>query len=96
MNLFVQMLENRAQRVLKNADGESKRTLGLGIPSILGDRVVGSPSSANFDEGGEADCCLVTGTSSTVGSMVKVQAEGRPSIEIFYVGLPLRPGRVRW
>jgi len=59
MNLFVQMLTNRAQRVLKNTEGESNRTFGLGISPTFKDRVVGSPSSSNLDGTGEADCCLV-------------------------------------
>ena len=59
MNLFVQMLANRAQRVWKNTEGESNRTFGLGV-SEFKDRVVGSPeSSVNFDETGEGDCCIV-------------------------------------
>ena len=56
MNLFVQMLENRAQRVLKNTDVESNWTFGLEISSVFGDRVVGSPSSADLDGAREVLC----------------------------------------
>ena len=59
MNLFVQILANRAQRVWKNTNGESNRTFSLGISSVFKDRVVRSPSSVNFDETGEGDCCIV-------------------------------------
>ena len=59
MNLLVQILTNRAQRVLKNTDSESNRIFGLAIPSVLTDRVVGSTSSSNFDGTGEAESCLV-------------------------------------
>jgi len=80
MNLFVQMLTNRAQRVLKNTEGESNRTFGLCITSVFGDRVVGSPSSSNLDGTGEADCCLiVVGTALTLesmGALVRVQVGG--------------------
>ena len=70
MNLFVQMLANRAQRVLKNTEGESNRTFGLGTSSVCNDRVVGSPSSSNLDGTGEAGCCLVVvGTALTSESM---------------------------
>jgi hypothetical protein len=64
------MLTNRAQRVLKNTDGESNRTLGLVISSVPKDWVVGSASSSNLDGTGEADCCLaIVGTAVTVESM---------------------------
>jgi hypothetical protein len=55
MNVLDQMLENRAQRVLKNADGESNRTLGLETPSVFTDRVVGPSSTANASGIGERD-----------------------------------------
>ena len=57
MNLFDQMLENRAQKLLKNTNRESNRTLGLEIPSAFTDRVVGSSSVSNSDGTGEGDCC---------------------------------------
>lgn len=37
MNLFVQILANRAQKVLKKTDGESNRTLGLETASAFRD-----------------------------------------------------------
>lgn len=54
-----QILENRAQRVPKNTDGESNRTLGLETPSVFTDRVVGPSSTENASGTGERDCCLV-------------------------------------
>jgi len=77
MNLFVQMLANRAQRVLKNTEGESNRTCGLDTSSsVPKDLVVGSPPSSNLDGTGEADCCLVVVgmalTSESMGALVKV------------------------
>lgn len=58
MNLLDQMLEKRAQRVSKNTDGESNRTLGLEIPSIFTDRVAGSSSILNSSGTGEGEWCL--------------------------------------
>ena len=55
VNLFVQILANRAQKVLKNTEGESNRTFGLDTFSVPKDRVVGSPSSSNLDGTGETD-----------------------------------------
>ena len=70
MNLLVQMLANRAQRVLKNTEGESNRTFGLDIFSVFKDWVAGSPSSSNLDGTGDADCCLiVVGAAFTPESM---------------------------
>ena len=70
MNLLVQILTNRAQRVLKNTDSESNRIFGLAIPSVLTDRVVGSTSSSNFDGTGEAESCLaVVRTGAEIASM---------------------------
>ena len=72
MNLLVQILANRAQRVLKNTDGESNRTFGLTISSAVADRIVGSASSSNFDGTGEVDCCLVvvrTGVTESMGAL---------------------------
>jgi len=69
MNLFVQVLANRAQRVLKNINYESNRTFGLGISTAFKDWVVGSPSSVNFDGIMEADLCVAPpGLASTFGS----------------------------
>lgn len=56
-----QILENRAQSVLKNTDGESNRTLGLETPSVFTDRVVGPSSTAKASGTGEGDRCLVFG-----------------------------------
>ena len=70
MNLFVQMLANRTQKVLRNTEGESNRTLGLVISFVFKGWVIGSPSSSNLDGTGEADCCLiVVGTALMLGSM---------------------------
>ena len=71
MNLLVQMLTNRAQRVLKNTEGESNRTFGLEISSVFKDRAAaGSPSSSNLDGTGEVDCRLiVAGAALTLESM---------------------------
>jgi len=70
MNLFVQMLVNRAQRVLKNTDDESNWIFGLGISSVVKDWVVGLSSSVNFDRIVESDrCVVVAGVASTFGSM---------------------------
>lgn len=66
MNLLVQILANRAQRVLKNTDGESNLIFGLAVT----DRMAGSASSSNFDGTGETDRCLVVvDTGATVDSM---------------------------
>lgn len=63
------MLVNRAQRVLKNTDHESNRTLGLEIPALTG-RVLGSASSMNVDGIRDADCGLaVVGTAVMLDSM---------------------------
>lgn len=60
MNLFVQILANRAQRVLKNTDGESNRIFGLTISaSVSVDPTVGSAPSSDLYGGGEADPSLV-------------------------------------
>jgi len=59
MNLFDQMLENRAQRVLKKTNGELNRTLGLETLSALTDRVVGSSSVSKPDGTGGGDCRFV-------------------------------------
>lgn len=69
MNLLVQILANRAQRVLKNTDGESNRIFGLTISSAATGGVVGPASSSNFDGTGEAVCCLVVVRTGVVESM---------------------------
>lgn len=71
MNLLVQILAKRAQRVLKKTEGESNRTSGLAVSAIVADGMVGDPSSSNFDGTGETDCCLVVvvGAGVTLGSM---------------------------
>ena len=58
MNLLDQILENLAQRVSKNTDGESNRTLGLEISSVFTDRIFGPSSTSNSNTTGEGDCCL--------------------------------------
>lgn len=58
MNLFVQILTKRAQKVSKNTDGDSKRIFGLATSSVLTDRAGSAPSSY-LDGSGEADFCLV-------------------------------------
>jgi len=70
MNLFDQILENRAQRVLKNTDGESNLTLGLEISSAFADRIVGPSSTSNSSGTGEGDWCLAfVGTAMEFDSM---------------------------
>ena len=70
MNLFVQTLAKRAQKVLKNTTGESNRTSGLETFSAFSHGVVGSASSANLDGTGETDRSLVAfGEAVTLGSM---------------------------
>jgi hypothetical protein len=77
MNLFVQMLTNRAQKVLKKTDGESNRIFGLTISSVLTDRV-GSALSSYLDGIGEADRCLVAfERDPTLESMAVPGEEGR-------------------
>lgn len=71
-NRLVQMLAKRAQRVLKKTEGESNRTSGLAVGSMVADGMVGDPSSSsNFDGTGETDCCLVVvvGAGVMLGSM---------------------------
>ena len=87
INLFVQMLANRAQMVSKNTEGESNRTCGLDTSSSASkDRVVGLPSSSNLGGTGEADCCrIVVGIASAPRSMGALgESSGRrdwPSME---------------
>lgn len=80
MNLLVQMLANRAKKVLTNTEGESNRTFGLCAASVLKDGVEGLPSSSTLDGMGEADCCLIVVgkalTSESMGALVKVQVGG--------------------
>ena len=77
MNLFVQILANRAHKVWKNTDTESNRTSGLTTASAVTDRVPGSSSSSNLDGTGETDCILVVvvGMGVTLESMVRVQVK---------------------
>ena len=64
------MLENRAQMVLKNTDGESNRTLGLEIPSVFTDRIAGPSSTSNMGGIWEGDWCLAfVGTAMKFDSM---------------------------
>jgi len=70
-NLFDQILENLAQKVLKNTGGESNRTLGLEIPSVFTARVVGPSSTSNSNGSGEGDWCL-----AFVGTAIKFDSMG--------------------
>jgi len=70
MNLLDQMLEKRAQRVSKNTNGESNRTLGLEIPSMFTDRVAGSSSTSNSGGTWEGEWCFaLVGTAIMFDSM---------------------------
>ena len=81
MNLLVQILTNRAQRVLKNTDGESNRIFGLTISSAATGRVAGPASSSNFDGTGEAACCLVVVRTGVEESMeVLDEGSGRRDV----------------
>ena len=63
------MLTNRAQRVLKNTNGESNWTFGLEI-SLFTDQVLGLTSSSNFGGIWETDHGLVViGNAVTLNSM---------------------------
>lgn len=78
MNLLVQILANRAQRVLRNTDGESNRILGLVISSVAMGRVVGSTSSSNLDGTGETDrCSVVVKAGGAFESMRGLGSSGR-------------------
>jgi len=86
MNLLVQILANRAQRVLKNTDGESNRIFGLTTSSVATGEVVGSASSSNFDGTGEAACCLVVvrtgGTCATESMGALGGGSGRRDVSV--------------
>jgi len=97
MKLFDQILEKRAQKVLKNTNGESNRTLGLETSPTFTDRVVGPSSSLNLDGAGEADCCLtVIGIATTLDSMEALdkrsgRRDGPPPMEAMPVMTPVLP-----
>lgn len=74
MNLFVQILVNRAKSVLKNTDGESNRTRGREVSPAFTDRVTESTSSSDLDRTGEAGCLLVV-----VGAVAVFESMGAVS-----------------
>lgn len=76
MNLFVQILANRAKRVSRNTDGESNKTLGLEVSSTFVDRVTESTLSSNLDGTGEAGCWLVVVGAVTVFESMVILSEG--------------------
>ena len=59
MNLFVQILANRVQRVFKKTDGELNWTSGLEMSFMVTDELAGLTSSSNWDGTGGSDCCSV-------------------------------------
>lgn len=75
MKFFVHILANRAQRVLKNTEGESNRTSGREISSAFAGWV-GSTVSSNLDGTGEVDSCLVAFERPSPVVAIRVLGEG--------------------